>query len=93
VSPGIPPLPQDMRCEGFRTRLHFRAELEGSERLSFDRHAALGSSERAEFCLIVRVVLENLQALHNERRQQLDLFFFSHWTMNAGGEDHSHARG
>ena len=41
MSPGIPPLPQDMRCEGFRTRLHFRAELEGHERFSFDRHAAL----------------------------------------------------
>src|SRR5678816_1517226 len=56
--------------------------------VELNHHAALCFTKHAEFRLIVRIVRENSQTLDDERRQQLELFFLSDWTMNAGREDH-----
>ena len=59
--------------------------------VELDSHAALRCSKGREPGWIVCVVREDLQALHDKRRQQLELFFFSDCAMNTRREDDCHA--
>ena len=64
---------------------HARKLSQGA--IHLDRHSAFSRSECAEAALIVSVVLNNLQPLHDERSQQFNSFFFSDWSMNTGRKD------
>ena len=56
--------------------------------ISLNRYAAFCCSKCDELVVVVGVVLQHPQTLHDELSQEFVFLLFSYWTVNSGGEDH-----